>query len=170
MWIKLDTDGNVFFRQLRVGKNNKDFYIYKFRTMRTGAEHGSKITIGNDDQRITNTGQFLRKYKLDELPQLYNIVKGDMSIVGPRPETRNYVSLYNPEQLKVLDVRPGLTDYASIIYINENEILKGSSNPHETYINKIMPSKLALNLKYIQDKSFTTDVWIIFKTLKKIVG
>jgi lipopolysaccharide/colanic/teichoic acid biosynthesis glycosyltransferase len=169
VWIKTDGKGNFLFKQIRVGEGNKDFFIYKFRTMQIGAELGGKITIGNNDRRITSPGYFLRKFKLDELPQLINIIKGEMSIVGPRPETREYVKLYNATQLKVLEVKPGLTDYASLEYINENEILGESKNPHQTYVDEIMPAKLALNLKYINEKSFTTDLKIIVKTIKKIV-
>lgn len=168
IWIKLDSPGEIFFKQERVGKNNVDFLIFKFRTMKLNAESSGKITIGVRDSRITQIGFFLRKYKLDELPQLINILKGDMSIVGPRPEVREYVNLYTPLQLKVLDVKPGLTDYASLQYINENEILGRSKDPYQAYIQEIMPAKLNLNLKYIEDKNFFVDFIIIIKTILKI--
>ena len=167
--IALDSRGGVFFRQNRVGKNGKDFALLKFRTMRHRAhQNGPLITIG-DDNRITRCGHFLRKYKLDELPQLLNIIKGDMSIVGPRPEVRKYVDLYNEQQRKVLSVRPGLTDYASIEYISESELLAQSANPEKTYIEEIMPAKLELNLKYIENASVKEDIRLIFKTLTEIL-
>lgn len=137
--------------------------------MHTGADKGSLITIGGRDPRITKTGYFLRKYKLDELPQFINVLKGDMSLVGPRPEVRRYVNLYSARQLKVLDVKPGITDYASIEYSDENELLGNSSDPDATYINEIMPAKLALNLQYINEKSMWVDFKILFKTILKIV-
>lgn len=136
--------------------------------MRPNSDKGSLITIGGRDQRITKEGYFLRKYKLDELPQLINILKGEMSVVGPRPEVKKYVDLYTETQRKVLDVKPGLTDWASISYIDENEILGNSPNPEKTYIEEIMPAKLALNLKYIEDISLLTDLKIIFLTFFKI--
>jgi lipopolysaccharide/colanic/teichoic acid biosynthesis glycosyltransferase len=168
IWIKLDSHGEIFFKQERVGKNNRDFSIFKFRTMKLNAESLGKITIGVRDSRITQSGYFLRKYKLDELPQLINILRGDMSIVGPRPEVREYVNLYNHLHLKVLEVRPGLTDYASLQYINENEILGKSKDPYQKYIQEIMPAKLNLNLKYIEEKGFFVDIQIIAKTILKI--
>ena len=165
MAIVLNSRGGVFYRQMRVGKNNRDFHLYKFRTMRTGSDKQRLITVGNRDERITTVGYFLRKTKLDELPQLVNILKGDMSIVGPRPEVRKYVDLYSEEQRRVLSVLPGLTDYASIAYINENALLEQSDNPEQTYINEIMPAKLQLNFKYIENQSFFVDLKIIFKTI-----
>lgn len=167
--IVVDSKGPVFYRQSRVGRNNVDFQLYKFRTMCVEADKGSQITIGEDDVRITRAGAFLRKFKIDEFPQFLNILKGEMSIVGPRPEVRKYVDLYTPEQMRVLSVRPGLTDYASIRYVNENAILAASSNPEKTYIEKIMPDKLNLNLKYIDEQSLCTDCKIIFQTLKAIL-
>jgi lipopolysaccharide/colanic/teichoic acid biosynthesis glycosyltransferase len=166
--IVLSSRGGIFYTQKRVGKDNRDFNLYKFRTMVPGAHKSGLLTVGGRDPRITKVGYFLRKYKLDELPQLLNILKGDMSIVGPRPEVRKYVELYNDEQLKVLSVRPGLTDYASLEYINENEILGKSDDPEALYINKVMPEKLQLNLKYIKEKSLITDLKIILKTVAKI--
>ena len=167
--IVCDSKGGVLYKQLRVGKNNRDFYLYKFRTMRTFSDVQSLITVGDRDERITKIGYFLRKTKWDELPQLLNILKGDMSIVGPRPEVRKYVDLYTPEQMRVLEVLPGLTDYASIAYMNENAILEKSDSPEQTYINKIMPVKLQLNFKYIDNQSFMVDMKIIAKTIRRIV-
>ena len=167
--IVLDSKGSVIYRQSRVGRNNVDFRLYKFRTMCVAADRGSLITVGADDARITRVGAFLRKFKIDEFPQFLNILKGEMSIVGPRPEVRKYVDLYTPEQMRVLSVRPGLTDYASIRYVNENELLATSDDPEQTYIQEIMPDKLNLNLKYIDEQSFRTDCKIIFETLKAIV-
>lgn len=167
--IVIDSRGLVIYKQNRVGRNNVDFQLYKFRTMCNDADHGSLITVGDHDMRITKTGTFLRKYKIDEFPQFLNILKGEMSIVGPRPEVRKYVDMYTPEQMRVLTVRPGLTDYASIRYVNENEILAASNNPEETYIHEIMPDKLALNLQYIEEQSIWVDIKIMFMTLKAIV-
>jgi lipopolysaccharide/colanic/teichoic acid biosynthesis glycosyltransferase len=167
--IVIDSRGRVIYKQKRVGRDNVDFQLYKFRTMCTDADKGSPITVSDHDSRITKTGTFLRKYKIDEFPQFLNILKGEMSIVGPRPEVRKYVDLYTPEQMRVLTVRPGLTDYASIRYVNENEILAASDNPEETYIHEIMPDKLALNLQYIEEQSIWVDVKIMFMTLKAIV-
>lgn len=167
--ILLDSKGGVFFIQQRVGRDNNDFGLFKFRTMRPDSEKGGQITVGGKDPRITKVGYFLRKFKLDEFPQLLNVIKGDMSIIGPRPEVRKYVDMYNDKQLKVLSVRPGLSDFASIEYINENELLGKSDNPEKTYIEEIMPAKLLLNLKYIEQKSMGTDFKLIFKTIGKIL-
>lgn len=166
--VKLGSDGPVFYTQQRVGKNNKDFTLYKFRSMSVGSDKNGLITIG-EDKRITKLGGYLRKYKLDELPQLLNIIGGDMSIVGPRPEVRKYVDLYNDEQIRVLSVRPGLTDYASLKYINESEILGQYSDPEKAYIEIIMPAKLNLNLDYINNKNVGKDMILVFKTFLKIV-
>jgi len=160
--------GGAFYRQVRVGKNQKHFRLLKFRTMFTGSDSKGLLTIGSSDSRVTRTGKFLRKTKLDELPQLLNILAGDMSFVGPRPEVPKYVVLYNDEQKKVLSVRPGLTDYASMEYINESDLLAQQSDPEKFYIETVMPEKLNLNLKYISDMSFGTDIKIIFRTLFKI--
>lgn len=167
--IVMESKGGVFYRQIRVGKGNKDFYLYKFRTMRTGADKKGLLTVGERDNRITKVGYFLRKYKIDEFPQLINVLKGDMSIVGPRPEVRKYVEMYTPEQLQVLSVRPGLTDYASILYVHENEVLAASANPEHTYIEEVMPAKLSLNLQYIQNQSVKEDLKLIFKTFAAIL-
>ena len=169
VWIKFDSQGSIFFRQIRVGKDGKDFRIYKFRTMIVNAEKMGIITIGERDPRITNSGYFLRKYKLDELPQLINVLKGEMSFVGPRPEVRKYVEMYNQEQLKILTVKPGITDYASIEYINEDEILGKSSDPEKTYIEEIMPQKIKYNMKYINNKTVIEYFKIIFLTIIKII-
>lgn len=166
--ILLDSHGSAFFFQSRVGKTNRDFQMIKFRTMFCNSENKGLLTVGNTDPRITKTGQWLRKYKIDEFPQLFNILIGDMSFVGPRPEVRKYVDLYNYGQMKVLSVKPGLTDYASLEYINENEILEQYDNPEKVYIEKIMPEKLALNLKYINEKGFFTDLEIMVKTIGRI--
>ena len=168
--IVLDSKGGIFYKQLRVGKNNTDFKLYKFRSMRTGSDKKGLLTVGGRDSRITKTGYFIRKYKLDELPQLLNVLLGDMSLVGPRPEVRKYVDLYTEEQLKVLQAKPGITDYASIEYVNENELLAKSLDPEATYINEVMPAKLVLNQKYIAEQGVLTDLKIIFKTFYKIVS
>ena len=164
----MDSKGGVFFFQMRVGKNNRDFRLIKFRTMFSNSERKGLLTVGNTDSRITKAGKWLRKYKVDEFPQLLNILKGEMSFVGPRPEVRKYVDLYNYGQMKILSVRPGLTDYASLEYINENEILERYDKPEKVYIEKIMPEKLALNIKYIDEKGFFTDLKIMLKTIKTI--
>ncbi|WP_252232059.1 sugar transferase [Clostridium sp. ZBS15] len=167
--IKTGSDGPVFFKQIRVGEDGKDFEILKFRTMVVDAEKlGKQITVGNDN-RITKIGSFLRKYKLDELPQLINVFKGDMSLVGPRPEVPRYVKMYNDEQRKVLEVKPGITDLASIRYKDENALLGKAENPEEFYINTIMPNKLALNLEYINKSNVFFDIYIIVKTILKCI-
>jgi lipopolysaccharide/colanic/teichoic acid biosynthesis glycosyltransferase len=169
LWIVFDSRGGVFYRQVRVGRYGKDFRLWKFRTMRPESDKKGLLTVGGKDPRVTRAGYFLRRYKLDELPQLINVLTGDMSLVGPRPEVRKYVDMYTPEQLRVLDVRPGITDYASIEYSNENDLLAKSSDPEKTYIEEVMPAKLRLNLKYIEEKSFATDVKLIFRTIGKIL-
>lgn len=168
--IALDSKGGVFFLQTRVGKNNIDFKLFKFRTMRVDAESKGQLTIGGRDNRITKAGYFLRKYKLDELPQLLNVLLGDMSLVGPRPEVRKYVDMYTAEQLQVLSVKPGITDYASIKYADESELLAKAENPEQFYIQTVMPDKLAINLQYIKNRSFGADIIILFKTIGKILG
>jgi lipopolysaccharide/colanic/teichoic acid biosynthesis glycosyltransferase len=160
----------VFYLQTRVGKNNKDFKLFKFRSMANNSDKKGLLTVGGRDPRITPVGYFIRKFKLDELPQLFNVLFGSMSLVGPRPEVRKYVEMYNEEQKKVLSVQPGITDYASIDYINENELLAKSSDPEETYIKEVMPAKLQLNLKYINEAGLGTDLKLIFKTIGKIFG
>ena len=168
IWIKLDSRGPVFYRQTRVGRYGRDFRIFKFRSMRVGSDKGRQITVGERDPRITRSGYFIRRYKIDELPQLINVFLGDMSVVGPRPEVRKYVDLYSEEQRKVFQVRPGITDLASIKYRNENELLSQVDDPDTYYIDVIMPDKLAINLEYIRHQSFMGDIKIIFNTLFKI--
>ena len=170
IWIKLDSHGPVFYRQVRVGYKNKDFRIFKFRSMRIGSDKGSLVTIGGRDPRITRSGYFIRKYKLDELPQLINVFVGDMSLVGPRPEVRHYVDYCTPEQMHVLDVRPGITDPASIKFRNENELMGQAENPEDYYINVIMQEKIKLYLEYVENASFMYDLMLIFKTFKVIIS
>ena len=166
--IKLeDPTSPVFYKQKRGGKNKHFFNIYKFRTMSTNAEKTGSLTIGND-LRITKSGKWLRKFKIDELPQFFNVLIGDMSVVGPRPEVEKYINLYNEKQLEVLNIKPGITDYASIIYFEENQLLGKSKDPEKTYIEKIMPHKLDLNLQYINKNSLLIDLKIIIKTLLKV--
>ena len=168
IWIKLDSRGPVFYRQTRVGRYGRDFRIFKFRSMRVGSDKGRQITVGERDPRITRSGYFIRRYKIDELPQLINVFLGDMSVVGPRPEVRKYVDLYSEEQRKVFQVRPGITDLASIKYRNENELLSQVDDHDNYYIDVIMPDKLDINLEYIRHQSFMGDIKIIFNTLFKI--
>lgn len=167
--IIIDDGFPIMYRQTRVGKNGNFFKILKFRTMKKNADAFGKLTIGDKDPRITKIGYVLRKYKIDELPQLWNILKGEMSFIGPRPEVPEYVALYDNNQRNVLKVRPGLSDYASLDYINENEILSKYSTPEEAYINIVMPQKLQLSLNYIHDMSLKTDFNIAIKTIAKII-
>lgn len=170
IWIKLDSPGPVFYRQVRVGRGNKDFRIYKFRSMRVGADKQGLITVGGHDPRITRSGYFIRKYKLDEFPQLINVFIGDMSLVGPRPEVRKYVDMYTPEQMHVLDVRPGVTSLASIRYRNENELLDKAEDPDQFYIDVVMQDKLAIDLEYVECASFWYDIKLIFQTFWEIIS
>ena len=170
IWIKCDSKGPVFYRQVRVGRNNRDFRLYKFRSMRVGSDKKGLITIGGHDPRVMRSGYFIRKYKLDELPQLINVFAGDMSLVGPRPEVRKYVDMYTPEQMHVLDVRPGVTDMASIRYRNENELLEQVDDPDRYYVDVIMQDKLRLNLEYVQRNSFWFDLKLIFETFREIIS
>jgi lipopolysaccharide/colanic/teichoic acid biosynthesis glycosyltransferase len=169
-WIALESRGEVFYRQERIGKNGIPFRIYKFRSMRKDADKLGKITVGMRDPRITNSGYFIRKYKLDEFPQFINVLIGDMSVVGPRPEVKEYVDLYTEEQRKILQVKPGITDYASLEYFKENEILGASEDPYKTYIEEIMPAKLELNKRYLSNPSLGQDIKIMWKTFKKIIS
>ena len=169
IWIKLDSEGPVFYRQVRVGRKNRDFKIFKFRSMRMGADKMGLITVGGCDSRVTHSGYFIRKYKLDEFPQLINVFIGDMSLVGPRPEVRKYVDLYTPEQMRVLDVCPGITSLASIRYRNENELLEKAEDPDQYYINVVMQDKLAIDLEYIRNVSFGYDIWLIFHSFWEII-
>ena len=169
IWIKVDSEGPVFYRQIRVGRYNRDFRIFKFRSMRAGSDTGSLITIGGRDSRITRSGYFIRKFKFDELPQLINVLIGDMSLVGPRPEVRHYVNYWTPEQMHVLDVRPGITDPASIKYLDENELLEKAEDPEKYYIEVIMQEKIRLYLEYVEKHNFFYDLALIFKTFGVIV-
>ncbi len=159
----------IFYLQTRVGRNGKDFKLFKFRTMHLNADKMGLLTVGGKDPRVTGIGYYLRKYKLDELPQLFNVLFGTMSLVGPRPEVRKYVDLYSEEQRKVLSVRPGITDFASLEFINENDLLAKSTDPEQTYINEVMPAKLALNARYIEQQGILIDFKIILNTILKIV-
>jgi lipopolysaccharide/colanic/teichoic acid biosynthesis glycosyltransferase len=170
LWIKLDSPGSVLFRQTRIGRFGHEFKIYKFRTMVANAEAFGKQITADGDRRITKSGKFLRKYKLDELPQLFNVLKGEMSIVGPRPEVPTYVALYTLEQRQVLEVPPGITDLASIHFRNESELLANTPNPEQTYIQAIMPRKLELNSQYIAQASLGLDLAIILQTLWRVVA
>lgn len=170
IWIKLDSKGPVFYRQVRVGRYNKDFRIYKFRSMRVGSDKGSLVTIGGRDPRVTRSGYWIRKFKLDELPQLINVFVGDMSLVGPRPEVRHYVDYWTPEQMLVLDVRPGITDPASIKFRNENELMEEAEDPEKYYIEVIMQEKIKLYLEYVEKYNFFYDLGLIFKTFWVIVS
>ena len=169
IWIKLDSKGPVFYRQVRVGWHNKDFRIFKFRSMRVGADKGSLVTIGGRDPRVTRSGYWIRKFKLDELPQLINVFIGDMSLVGPRPEVRHYVDYWTPEQMYVLDVRPGITDPASIKFRNENELMEQAEDPEKYYIEVIMQEKIKLYMEYVEKHSFLYDIGLIFKTFWVII-
>lgn len=167
--IVIDSKGGIFYFQNRVGKNSVEFRLYKFRTMEVNSDKNGSLTIGTRDIRISRIGYYLRKYKLDELPQLINVLIGDMNLVGPRPELRKYVDLYNEKQKSILNVKPGITDYASIEYFNENEILANSLNPEKTYIEDIMPKKIELNMKYIYNKNVKIYFSIIINTIFQIV-
>ena len=168
IFIKFDSKGSIFFKQIRVTKGGREFKILKYRTMRAGSDKYSQITVGKDE-RITKIGSFLRKYKLDEIPQLINILIGDMSLVGPRPEVPKYVALYTDEQKEILKVRAGITDYASIEFSDENDLLALEEEPEKAYIEKIMPKKIELNKKYLSETSVLTDIKIILLTIKKIL-
>lgn len=171
LWIKLDSKGPVFFRQVRVGRGGIPFRIYKFRTMAVDAEQrGPQITVGGRDPRITRIGYVLRKLKLDELPQLLNVLAGDMSFVGPRPEVPRYVALYDERQRRILDVRPGITDPASLAFRDENELLAGHPDPERLYIEEIMPRKLEMNILYIDRASLFSDVGLILRTFGCLIG
>jgi len=166
--VAFTSSGGAFFRQVRVGRGGRDFRLLKFRTMRTGSEAKGQLTIGGRDPRVTAVGYWLRKTKLDELPQLWNVLVGDMSVVGPRPEVPKYVALYSPEQRLVLNVRPGITGMASIDYIDENELLAKAADPERAYIKQVMPAKLALDLRYVHEQSFAMDLRIIMSTVKRV--
>lgn len=169
IWIKIDSKGPVFFRQVRVGRNNKDFRIFKFRSMNIGSDSGSQVTIGSSDSRVTRAGYWIRRYKIDELPQLINVFLGEMSLVGPRPEVRHYVNYWTPVQMHVLDVRPGITDPASIKFHNESELLENVEDPESYYIQVIMQEKISLYLEYVKNASFFYDIKLIIKTFNVIL-
>ncbi len=167
--IKIDSRGPVFFRQLRVGRHGKLFRIFKFRTMVINAEClGTQVSTG-DDPRITRLGRFLRKYKIDELPQLLNVIFGEMSLVGPRPEVPRYVEAFQKEYEEILSVRPGITDFASLEFKDENELLKAAENPEAKYLQEILPIKIGYYRKYIREQSLTTDFNLIMRTIQAIV-
>lgn len=167
--IRIESKGGAFYIQERIGKNGKPFGLYKFRSMRIGSDAEGLLTVGERDNRITRIGYVLRKTKIDELPQLLNVLKGDMSLVGPRPEVRKYTDMYTEEQRKVLCVRPGITDYASIEYVNENELLSKADDPERMYIEKVMPDKIKLNMKYLEHYTVGEYFKIIFLTFKSLV-
>lgn len=167
--IRIESKGGAFYIQERIGKNGKPFGLYKFRSMRVGSDAERLLTVGERDNRITRIGYVLRKTKIDELPQLLNVLKGDMSLVGPRPEVRKYTDMYTEEQRKVLCVRPGITDYASIEYVNENELLSKADDPERMYIEKVMPDKIKLNMKYLEHYTVGEYFKIIFLTFKSLV-
>ena len=167
--IRCESKGGGFYCQQRVGKDGRMFDLYKFRSMRTGSDKKGLITVGGHDSRITRMGYFIRKYKIDELPQLWNVLKGDMSLVGPRPEVKKYVDLYTEEQRRVLSVRPGITDYASIEYVDENEILGNAKDPDRVYVEEIMPAKIKLNMRYIENRNLNEYFKIIGLTFINIL-
>lgn len=169
IWIKTDSKGPVFYRQTRVGRGNKDFQLYKFRSMRPDSDKLGLITVGGRDPRVTRSGYYIRKYKLDEFPQLINVFIGDMSLVGPRPEVRKYVDMYTTEQMRVLSVRPGITSLASIRYRNENDILAATDDPDRCYIEQVMPDKLAIDLEYVDRATLWNDIKLIFSTFREII-
>lgn len=168
--ILFTSKGGVFYIQERIGKNGKPFGLYKFRTMRRDADKAGQLTVGMRDSRITKIGYFLRKFKLDEFPQFINVLLGQMSVVGPRPEVQEYTDLYNERQKEVLSVKPGITDYASLKYFDENKLLGESDNPRETYIKEIMPAKIEINRKYIDNPTLGQDFKIVWMTFLKVLG
>ena len=167
--MMVTSKGPIIYKQVRVGKNNKDFKIFKFRTMVVNADKLGLLSVGDRDARITQIGYYLRKFKLDELPQLANVLRGDMSFVGPRPEVRKYVNFYNQEQMQVFKVRPGITDLASIAFRNESELLSNQEDPDRYYINVIMPKKLQINLDYLKNSNLIKDIGVIVKTFLAII-
>lgn len=169
VWILIESSGGVFYKQARIGQKGIPFKMFKFRSMRQNSDKLGQLTVGMRDPRITRSGYFIRKYKLDEFPQFINVLKGDMSIVGPRPEVQEFVDLYTDEQRKILNVKPGITDYASLEYFKENELLGLSDDPRKTYVEEIMPAKIELNMKYIQHPGLLNDIKIMWRTFLKIV-
>ncbi len=170
IWISLESKGGVFYRQERIGKYGVPFKMLKFRSMRKDADKLGKLTVGMRDPRITRSGYFIRKFKLDEFPQFINVLKGEMSIVGPRPEVKEYTDLYSEQQKRILSVRPGITDYASLEYFKENEILGSATDPQKTYIEEVMPAKITLNMKYIENPGIIQDLKIMWRTFMKLIG
>jgi lipopolysaccharide/colanic/teichoic acid biosynthesis glycosyltransferase len=169
-WIAFESRGGVFYHQQRIGYMGKPFGMLKFRSMRKDADKLGKLTVGMRDPRITKSGYFLRKFKLDEFPQFINVLKGEMSIVGPRPEVKEFVDLYTDDQRRILSVKPGITDYASVEYFNENEILGKADDAHQTYIDVIMPTKIEMNMKYIANPGILQDIKIMWRTFLRMVG
>lgn len=167
--IVLESKGGVFYRQERIGRYGKPFRLFKFRSMRKYADKQGKLTVGMKDARITRTGYFIRKFKLDEFPQFINVILGDMSIVGPRPEVKEYVDLYTEDQQRILDVRPGITDLASLEYFEENELLGKADDPQKTYIEEIMPAKIELNKRYLANPTVWNDLKIMWQTFMRII-
>lgn len=168
--ILISSKGGVFYRQERIGKNGVPFKIFKFRTMKVNADKTGTLTVGMRDPRITQIGYFLRKFKLDEFPQFINVLLGEMSIVGPRPEVKEYVDLYTDSQREILNVKPGITDIASLEYFKENELLGQSNDPRKTYIEEVMPAKIELNKTYLKTPTIGKDIQIIWKTFLKVIG
>lgn len=166
--IRIESKGSVFYRQVRIGKDEKQFKLLKFRSMLIDADKQGNLTVGAKDSRITRVGYVIRKFKLDEFPQFINVLLGQMSVVGPRPEVLEFVALYTAQQRKVLLVRPGITDEASLQYFEENKLLAGSEDPKKTYIDVVMPSKLAINLAYLEKRTFLTDLTVVGKTILRI--
>lgn len=169
IFILLESRGGIFYRQERIGRYGKPFKLFKFRSMRKNADKSGKLTVGMNDSRITKTGYFIRRFKLDEFPQFINVISGDMSIVGPRPEVKEYVNLYTDEQRVILNVRPGITDIASLEYFEENKLLGQSDNPQKTYIEEIMPAKIELNKHYLSNPTLGNDLKIMWKTFMRII-
>lgn len=169
IFILLESRGGIFYRQERIGRYGKPFKLFKFRSMRKNADKSGKLTVGMKDSRITTTGYFIRKFKLDEFPQFINVILGDMSIVGPRPEVKEYVDLYTEDQRAILNVRPGITDMASLEYFEENKLLGQSESPQKTYIEEIMPSKIELNKQYLSNPTLGNDLKIMWKTFMRII-
>lgn len=168
--IFFESRGGVFYRQERVGQKGIPFKLLKFRTMRPNSDQFGELTVGMRDPRITRIGYFLRKVKLDEFPQFMNVLAGQMSVVGPRPEVQKYVDCYTTKQREILNVKPGITDYASLEYFEENNVLGMSNDPHKTYVEEIMPAKLKLNEKYLSNQSIGTDIKIMWLTFKKMIS
>jgi len=167
--IVLESKGGVFYRQERIGWMGKPFNLIKFRSMRPDADREGKLTVGERDPRVTRVGAFIRKYKLDEFPQFINVLKGEMSVVGPRPEVAHYVAQYTDEQRKVLDFKPGITDLASITYFEENKLLAHASDPQSTYVEEIMPEKIRINLAYQTNATVWSDLGVIWKTARRVL-